>query len=104
MAKWVQEACLVQQDLLAGEEDVVSAVLLDPQDLMASLDLQEAEECLAMMDHLVPKVILETGEPLVHLDPKERLETLEDLVHLVCKVSEELLEEVDLSVHGVHLA
>lgn len=86
--RWDHEVSLVQLELLVGEEDVVSEVHLVLQDLVGNQDLQEEEECLAMMVQLVPKGKVVIGVQLVLLDPREKWAILVDQVHLVCKVLE----------------
>ena len=68
---------------------------------MENQDLQEGEECLALMDPLDPKVKMVIEVKLDQQVQRVNLEILEDLVHLDFKVCEVCLEEWEEEVQEV---
>lgn len=71
---------LVKEDLEVLEDQQVH------KDLLENQDLQEGEECLALMDPLDPKVKMVIEVKLDQQVQRVNLEILEDLVHLDFKV------------------
>lgn len=67
-----------------------------------SLEHQEEEECLVLMDQQVLKVKLETEVEWDHQDPRVKLEIWEGLAHQVFKVSEDLPEDMVQEELWVH--
>ena len=71
---------------LVGEDEEVSEVLQVPLVQLVSMVHQEEEECLVMMDLLVPKGNLEKEDLLDLSVLRENMVTLEGLDLLVYKV------------------